>query len=971
MTQEPGKRTNEHSVKTSADATLSKSRQGEINDKQCNDQKRTGSGTRIEEEEEDNGEAAAEEEKTGAESSVYSGGKHSQDGGNSSAPGPAEATQEKRAVAANQNSSQAKPSSNSQPDKPNQSSQSIATAKSAANAAVVPTQNPQINKSTIANRNKSLKAKQKIISSKEAHAKNSILVSNMVNKSPQSAAFPNLMGSAYKLESDNKPGPSYANSLRSNSAVSTPGTGPMKIGSIYNLNDENTRQDQQPLGAPPPSSSTNVSVTSPSQERPPLQQPTAPPASFMSHSNGSGMHAPSIANLNDTDTQNKNLRQKKVAKQNSTKTDFFAAKLASAVDDVESSDSDETFVYENNNDDFDYANNTNQLSTLDNISVNGSLAGGHPMGNAVGNAASSNARAPVILEADNDNKTQKGSNGKAHSIANSINSTSHLDLTAFKRPAPNRTLSAFSVSEADGRSPTTHQMADKSVGISNASEQHGFNHHRQISLAPSINEEENGDTYSFNDSDDNMIQDERLSVKEGSSHHQAALAAAAAAAAASSSSGAAGPLLCIDENHHQVSRPQLSSAAPSTISKNTSKKNMQTSTTSSKLRSTTSKLFDKKGSQPRRYSTIPDDVDIEDFDDELIYYDNKVGFPHDNESTSLLGFKHKIPHYRSLNLHYPPHKHQHKRYLSARQPLDCSDHESNTTGKRLFPFPYQESQPQYYYDHDGFDHESQQYDPNFDLPDLSAGKNGRNYGGARNMSGGGGGGGGDVVPPFLLTRRAGKKSNWVRSFLYTFSCILTILTVGFALGFLMATTKELTNFGIVSIENPIVSKDELVFNVVIEAFNPGWFSVAVDEVELDLFARSGYLSDSTAAAAAAAGTIQLSKDSSSKVETVKLGTISRLESTMTFKAGFFSREPSMQNGEIKLLNPGRNVTLVESTSSSNDTDLDNQEKWAVISQNPFDLIITGVFKYILPFGTSTKSVVVRKTGYIDPTLYLS
>ena len=55
--------------------------------------------------------------------------------------------------------------------------------------------------------------------------------------------------------------------------------------------------------------------------------------------------------------------------------------------------------------------------------------------------------------------------------------------------------------------------------------------------------------------------------------------------------------------------------------------------------------------------------------------------------------------------------------------------------------------------------------------------------------------------------------------------------------------KDLTDVGITSIENPIVSKDELVFNVVIEAFNPGWFSVDINEVELDLFARSGYLPD--------------------------------------------------------------------------------------------------------------------------------
>ncbi|KAM9915186.1 hypothetical protein OXX80_014227, partial [Metschnikowia pulcherrima] len=54
-------------------------------------------------------------------------------------------------------------------------------------------------------------------------------------------------------------------------------------------------------------------------------------------------------------------KSKKIAKQNSTRTDFFAAKLASAVDDVESSDSDETFVYETNAHEFE--NESNEASS--------------------------------------------------------------------------------------------------------------------------------------------------------------------------------------------------------------------------------------------------------------------------------------------------------------------------------------------------------------------------------------------------------------------------------------------------------------------------------------------------------------------------------------------------------------------------------------------------------------------------------
>lgn len=116
-----------------------------------------------------------------------------------------------------------------------------------------------------------------------------------------------------------------------------------------------------------------------------------------------------------------------------------------------------------------------------------------------------------------------------------------------------------------------------------------------------------------------------------------------------------------------------------------------------------------------------------------------------------------------------------------------------------------------------------------------------------------------------------------------------VLTVGFILGFVMATTKDLTAVSINSIENPIISKDELVFNIVVEAFNPGWFSVDVGDVELDLFARSGYLPDDDRANI---------KENDAKVETVKLGTIHSLESTMNFRGGFFSRESTIQKQRL-------------------------------------------------------------------------
>ncbi|CAI5759117.1 unnamed protein product [Candida verbasci] len=652
-----------------------------------------------------------------------------------------------------------------------------------------------LNKNTISNINKSLKAKQKIIHLREPHPKNPTFISNIINTSPQQTAFP----------IDDKIIPN--------------------------------KKDNEELFSLP---------TNEIQDK------------LMLHSNSS--------NINNSTTEEKKP-QRKIAKQNSTRTDFFAAKLASAVDDVESSDSDETFVYENNNKE-------------ENASINGSIP-------------TTSHRAPSILDEQHpETKPFKLTSNKAPSIANSMNSSNYLESVIKKTNQP-RALSTYSTNEALLPPPQPQSQPQ---------------HDRQ-----SINEY-NDDTFSYNEIEDDI---DESSDDEEEKNNTTLIASSA--------------------------QPQAPNTTPSISSKNTTKKNYKSSTSSSKLRSTTSKLFDKKGSQPRRYSTIPDDIDIEDFDDELIYYDNNVRFPH-NESSSLLNNQ-KIPHYRSLNLSFQPNmKRQNKRYLSTGQPLD-----------NKFPFPYQEPQQhssQFYYDFDDYDQESQNYDPNFDLPDMSM-----NRKISRKFSPNSSSTTHHQRFHHLFPRKIeNKKSSCCKSFIYTFFSILFILTVGFILGFVLATTKDLTGVGITSIENPIVSKDELVFNIVVEAFNPGWFSVDIDQVDLDLFARSGYLDD---------GEDNLITSDSSKVETFKLGTILNLESTMNFKGGFFSREPTIQKGEIKLLNPGKNITIF-----NNKTDYDdNSQKWEKISSNPFDLIITGVLKYELPLIRNTKSVVVRKTGYIDPTLY--
>ncbi|RCK56616.1 hypothetical protein Cantr_05833 [Candida viswanathii] len=728
-------------------------------------------------------------------------------------------------------------------------------------------------------------------------------------------------------------------------------------------------------------------TTSQNQSQPQPQLPPPPSAaSFMLHPNNSSTNMSTSGSKHDTlDSQSKQAK-KKISKQNSTKTDFFAARLASAVDDIESSDSDETFVYENNDNGFDSNNNNNNNTnnTIDNASVSGSIAAPAAINGSTSGGA---LRTPSIFEGEQllhyyepTKQPFKLPSNKAPSIANSINSNNNNLDSLLKRPAHLRELSGYSTNDNDARASLPPAISDRlgPASPSNLGYENMPEFQRNSSIAHSINEGYNDDTFSYNEVEDDLVDEVSTDDGEIGRSNNNTLIASSNQQPAQQQQSQQHPQLQ-QQLHPQSSSQHLQappSVTPSLSTKNTSKKNYKSSTSSSKLRTTASKLFDKKGSQPRRYSTIPDDIDIEDLDeDEFMYYDNNVRFPA-NETSSLLKNQ-RIPHYRSLNLNYPIVKRQNKRYLSTGQPLESSDHGSAkdanvasnnnngnnvNNGNRVFPFPYQDQLYNYYYDYDDFDQESQRYSPNFDLPDLPL-----NRAASRNFNG-------NTLPQnrfgnshFFLPRKTDQnnsRSSFCKSCIYMFLSLILVLVVGFMFGFVLATTKDLTDVGITSIENPIVSKDELVFNIVVEAFNPGWFSVDINEVELDLFARSGYLPDDDDSNDS---DIKI-KTGSQKVETVKLGTILNLENPMTFKGGIISREPTVQKGEVKLLDPGKNIT-VDALLNKKASD-DNSKKWEIICANPFDLIITGVLKYDLPFARTTRSVVVRKTGYIDPTLFV-
>ena len=179
----------------------------------------------------------------------------------------------------------------------------------------------------------------------------------------------------------------------------------------------------------------------------------------MLHPNNSVVDMSSTGNMNEnTDAPPKQQTKKKISKQNSTKTDFFAARLASAVDDIESSDSDETFIYENNDTELDdnasninnnNNNSTNNIINLDNASVNSAAAAIAPTLTATAPTSA------TFLTANSVGYSEIYNTRKWTTNSNPITSTTAIN---------NISNGTFYVGDADGTAPTKPNYLSPTTG---------------------------------------------------------------------------------------------------------------------------------------------------------------------------------------------------------------------------------------------------------------------------------------------------------------------------------------------------------------------------------------------------------------------------------------------------------------------------------------------------------------------------
>lgn len=394
------------------------------------------------------------------------------------------------------------------------------------------------------------------------------------------------------------------------------------------------------------------------------------------------------------------------------------------------------------------------------------------------------------------------------------------------------------------------------------------------------------------------------------------------------------------------------------------------------LRQITSRLFDSKAVQPRRYSGIDSEYNNDDsYDGDIDYYEPSISNPTLNQGNT-----------NSINYSYNNKNNSH-RNSTGNNPFDYiineSDYEDELSS--YFSPNYNPSSQKGKASNSNYLNKQQIHGNLLTVPDYGS-MHGDNKRLLRKRN--------DIYnSPHDFTSVRAQRLKQIRSFCYTVSAIFMLLFLGFISGFVLATNKELQNLKVTEIRNTIISQEELVFDMVFSAFNPGLMPISIDTVQLDIFAKTNYLSTESV---------------SKSYETVLLGAVEALDVPLYFQGGFLNRQKDVSKTEIKLINPcsydkGNGDDDHHNDGEDNDDDsddaineknraleLENYEsyesyagiaisesslrpishipdpRWVNISRNPFDLIVRGAMMYKLPFSSQNHTVSISYTTYIDP-----
>ncbi|KAL4979982.1 vacuolar segregation subunit 7-domain-containing protein [Aspergillus desertorum] len=232
--------------------------------------------------------------------------------------------------------------------------------------------------------------------------------------------------------------------------------------------------------------------------------------------------------------------------------------------------------------------------------------------------------------------------------------------------------------------------------------------------------------------------------------------------------------------------------------------------------------------------------------------------------------------------------------------------------------------------------------------------------------------------------------------------LLFLLLVGGGTSFIVAITKPLLDVQVVNIQNVLASEQELMLDLNVQAVNPNLFPVVVDDIDVNIFAKSRYVgtdqfwredvpgltrleraerkkrADITHTTRCVdgldcendglvgqlgrpkpkggvdKGTDPMPSDPAGDHQTMLIGRVFRLDSTLTFEASPWHHEPSNSKGQIRLPRPG------------NSTEKGGTERWERVLQHPFELIVAGVIQYQLPLSSRFHSSSISSSIKVTP-----
>jgi hypothetical protein len=212
-----------------------------------------------------------------------------------------------------------------------------------------------------------------------------------------------------------------------------------------------------------------------------------------------------------------------------------------------------------------------------------------------------------------------------------------------------------------------------------------------------------------------------------------------------------------------------------------------------------------------------------------------------------------------------------------------------------------------------------------------------------------------------------------RSFLARFAgclalTVMIILVISGAVGFMFATTQPLTDVKILALKNVLVSEQDVILDMQVQARNPNLMVVTIDTADMVVFAKSKYagtdhewwkkphdmMRRGTRARDYGSSDPPPSRDDPNSDPNLDIGHVYELYSPLTFDGSPFKGSIFQSVGQIRVDHPGNKTTPAGS------------ERWGRVVQHEFDLIVQGTLKYSLPLSQKIRRISVKGRVTVKP-----